>query len=240
MAQRWDDLLFAHWPVDPEQLRPMIPEGLTLDCRDGTAWISITPFRLEGLRARGLPPIPWISTFPELNCRTYVTRNRKAGVFFFSLDAARTAAVIGARAAFHLPYFRAAMRATRTRDGAIDYRSRRMRSDRPAEFQALYRPVPRTSPLPANPGTIDHWLAERYCLYATDRGGRLYRTEIHHAPWALQPVDVKILWNTVSTAAGIALPPEPALTAYSRRLDVLVWWPVRLRPGAQAGGRPAD
>jgi uncharacterized protein YqjF (DUF2071 family) len=241
MAQRWHDLLFAHWPIDPERLRPMIPAGLTLDCHDDTAWVTITPFRLEGLRLRGLPPLPWISTFTELNFRTYVTRNRKAGVFFFSLDAARTAAVVGARAAFHLPYFLAAMRMRTAQDGAIDYRSRRTRSERPAEFQALYRPVPQMSPLPAKPGTIDHWLAERYCLYVADRAGWLYRTEIHHAPWRLQPVDVKILWNTVSTAAGIALPPEPALTAYARRLDVLVWWPVRLGTGAaRAGRRPID
>ena len=103
MAQRWRDLLFAHWPVDPERLRPRIPEGLTLDCHEDAAWVSITPFRLEGLRPRGFPALPWISSFPELNFRTYVTRARKPGVLFFSLDAARTAAVMGARAAFHLP-----------------------------------------------------------------------------------------------------------------------------------------
>jgi len=235
MAQRWRDLLFAHWPVDPERLRPRIPEGLMLDCRDGAAWVSITPFLLEGLRARGLPALPWISSFPELNFRTYVTRHRKPGVFFFSLDAARTAAVMGARAAFHLPYFLAEMHVTTGPNGAIDYRSQRAGAVRPAEFQALYRPVPQRSPLPAEPGTIDHWLTERYCLYAVDRRGRLYRTDIHHAPWLLQPVEAKILWNTVSTAAGIELPPKPALTAYASRLDVVVWWPVRLgRSGVTA------
>ena len=231
MAQRWHDLLFAHWPVDPERLRSRIPEGLTLDCHTGTAWVSITPFRLEGLRPRGLPALPWVSSFPELNFRTYVTRNRKPGVFFFSLDAGRRMAVIGARAAYHLPYHLANIRIVRARDGAIDYRSHRMDSDRPAEFQALYRPVPQMSALPAEPGSIDHWLVERYCLYAIDRAGRLYRTEIHHAPWVLQPVEAKILWNTVSTAAGIELAPRPALTAYARSLDVRVWWPAQLRRG---------
>jgi uncharacterized protein len=243
MAQRWRDLLFAHWPVDPERLRPRIPEGLTLDCHEDAAWVSITPFRLEGLRPRGFPALPWISSFPELNFRTYVTRARKPGVFFFSLDAPRTAAVMGARAAFHLPYFLAAMHVTTASNGAIDYRSHRTGPERPAEFQALYRPVPQMSPLPAEPGSLDHWLTERYCLYAVDGAGRLYRTEIHHAPWALQPVEAKILWNTVSTAAGIELPPKPALTAYASRLDVVVWWPVRLgRGGAerQAGRPPRD
>ena len=231
MAQRWRDLLFAHWPVDPERIRPRIPESLTLDCHSGMAWVSLTPFRLEGLRLRGLPGLPWVSSFPELNFRTYVTRARKPGVFFLSLDAASVVAVMGARAAFHLPYFLATMRITTARDGAIDYRAHRSGSERPAEFQALYRPVPQMSPLPAEPGTLDHWLTERYCLYAVDRAGGLYRTEIHHAPWALQPVEAKILWNTVSTAGGIELPPTPALTAYARSLDVRIWWPVRLRPG---------
>jgi uncharacterized protein len=236
MAQRWRDLLFAHWPVDPDRLRPQIPDGLTLDCREGAAWVSITPFILEGLRARGLPALPWLSSFPELNFRTYVTRGRKPGVFFFSLDAARTVAVMGARTAFHLPYFHAAMHVTAGPNGAIDYRSRRTGTGRPAELQALYRPVPQRSALPPEPGTIDHWLTERYCLYAVDRRGRLYRTDIHHAPWILQPVEVKILWNTVSTAAGIELPPKPALTAYANRLDVVVWWPVRL--GRSRAERP--
>jgi hypothetical protein len=231
MAQRWRDLLFAHWPVDPEVLRPRIPVGLTLDCHTGTAWVSITPFRLEALRPRGLPPLPWVSAFPELNFRTYVTRDRKPGVFFFSLDAARTMAVMGARAAFHLPYFLASMRIVTAPNGAIAYRSHRTRSERPAEFQALYRPVPRMSARPAAPGTIEHWLTERYCLYAVDRPGWLYRTEIHHAPWPLQPVEAEILWNTISTAAGIELPPQPTLTAYARWLDVVVWWPRRLEFG---------
>ena len=245
MAQRWRDLLFAHWPVDPELLRSRIPERLSLDCHTGSAWVSIAAFRLEGLRPRGLPALPWISAFPELNFRTYVTGGRKPGVFFLSLDAGRVLAVLGARAAFHLPYFAATMHVTETRSGAIDYRSRRTGAEPPAEFHALYRSVAQT-PRPAEPGTIDHWLTERYCLYAADRAGRLFRTEIHHAPWALQPVEAKIQWNTVSAAAEIHLPTEPVLTAYARRLDVVVWWPRRLAlggadrsigrlPGAPAG-----
>jgi hypothetical protein len=231
MAQRWRDLLFAHWPVDPEYLRPLIPVGLSLDCQRGTAWVSLTPFRLEGLRPRGLPALPWVSAFPELNFRTYVTRDLKPGVFFFSLDAARTVAVMGARSAFHLPYFLAAMRIATARNGAIAYHSHRTGSAHRAEFKAVYRPVPQTSGRPAELGTIEHWLTERYCLYAVDRAGRLYRTEIHHAPWPLQPVEAEILWNTISTAAGIELPPQPTLTAYARRLDVVVWWPRRLEVG---------
>jgi uncharacterized protein YqjF (DUF2071 family) len=145
---------------------------------------------------------------------------------------------MGARAAFSLPYFLATMRTATARDGGIDYRSHRTGSERPVEFHAVYRPVPHMPALPAEPGTIDHWLTERYCLYAVDRTGGLYRTEIHHAPWALQPVDAKILWNTIPAAAGIELSPQPTLTAYARRLDVVVWWPRRL--GVGGAERPVD
>jgi uncharacterized protein len=208
-----ENLLFAHWPVDPERLRPLLPDGIPLDCRDDTAWVSLTSFVPEGLRLRGAPALPWVSAFPELNFRTYVTRDRKPGVFFFNLDAARTVAVMGARALFHLPYFLAEMNVTTAPDGAVDYRSHRIGTERPADFQALYQPVLKRSPQLAEPGSIEHWLTERYCLYAVGRAGRLYRTEIHHAPWPLRPVEARILWNTVSTAAEIELPPTPALTA---------------------------
>jgi uncharacterized protein YqjF (DUF2071 family) len=138
---------------------------------------------------------------------------------------------MGAPASFHLPYFLAEMHVTTAPDGAIDYRSHRIGTERPADFQALYQPVPHRLPQPPEPGSIDRWLTERYCLYAVGRAGRLYRTEIHHAPWPLQSVEAKILWNTVSTTAGIELPPAPALTSFARRLDVAVWWPVRLERG---------
>jgi uncharacterized protein len=134
------------------------------------------------------------------------------------------------------------MRVATTRDGAIDYRSRRTGVDRSAEFQALYRPVLQMPPLPTEPGTTEPWLTERYCLYAVDRAARLHRTEIHHAPWELQPVEAKVLWNTVATAAGIELSLQPALTAYARRLDVVVWCPVRVEtaPGPRHPGPSAQ
>jgi uncharacterized protein YqjF (DUF2071 family) len=238
VAQRWTDLVFAHWPIDLDRLAPHIPDGLTLDRYEDTAWVSMTAFLLSGLRLRGWPPLPWLSSFPELNFRTYVTRDGKPGVLFFSLDAGRSLAVLGARLGYHLPYFGAAMHVTMAPDGRIDYRSRRADSDRPAEFQASYRPMTHVSPRPAVPGTLDHWLTERYCLYATG-SGRLYRAEIHHAPWRLQPVEFDIGWNTVPTAAGIVLPSQPARTAYAARLDVVVWWPVRLRL-TSGRRRPSD
>lgn len=227
MAQRWNDLLFAHWPVDAGAVRALVPRSLPLDVRDGAAWLSITPFRLSGLRPRGLPVIPGLSRFPELNVRTYVTVDARPGVFFFSLDAGSALAVAGARTLYHLPYFRAAMRIRAAADGTVLYQSQRThRAARPAEFTARYRPA---GPVVRHsPGTLDHWLSERYCLYAVDSARRVYRAEIHHRPWPLQPATAEIGRNTMAAAAGIPLPGPPARLAFARRLDVVVWPPVRI------------
>jgi len=110
MAQTWNDLLFAHWPVAPNVLRALVPPELPLDTYDGTAWLAVTPFHMTGIRARGLPPIPGLSRFPELNVRTYVILDGKPGVYFFSLDVTSRMAVWGARTFYRLPYFHAHMR----------------------------------------------------------------------------------------------------------------------------------
>jgi uncharacterized protein YqjF (DUF2071 family) len=232
MAQRWSQLLFLHWPVDPGALRPLVPPALTLDVRDGAAWVSVTSFLLSGLRPRALPAVPWLSRFPELNVRTYVTDGRKPGVYFFSLDAGRWLAVVGARTLYRLPYFRAAMRVRVAGDGTVRFDSRRIGGAAPAEFAAAYRPAgPVTR---SGPGSLEHWLTERYCLYAVDPARRVYRAEIHHRPWPLQPVEVRIGRNTMGRAAGIELPDRAPHAAFSGRLDVRVWWPVEVRGGARA------
>src|SRR4051812_5845616 len=88
MKQVWEELLFAHWPVSPEIIRPFIPGGINLDTYNDQAWLGIVPFRMSGVRPRLLPAVPWLSAFPELNVRTYVTVDNKPGVLFLSLEAA--------------------------------------------------------------------------------------------------------------------------------------------------------
>src|SRR6266404_10006502 len=107
MAQSWHDLLFAHWQVDAAALRPLLPPQLQIDTFGGSAWLAVVPFRMTGVRLPGTPALPWLSAFPELNVRTYVTCDGEPGVWFFSLDAGNALAVAIARAWFHLPYFRA-------------------------------------------------------------------------------------------------------------------------------------
>jgi hypothetical protein len=225
MAQTWRDLLFAHWPLPPEEVRSRVPASLPLDLRDGKAWIGVVPFRMTGIRLRGLPPVPGLSAFPELNVRTYVTVGGKPGVYFFSLDEGSRVAVEVARRFFHLPYVRACLSCRRDGDGV---RYSGLRTDRrlpPAELRAAYRPVaPATQP---DAGSLEHWLTERYCLYTVDGKGRVLRGDIHHSPWALQPAAAEIGANTMAAAAGIALPPQPPLLHFARRLDAVLW---ALRP----------
>jgi uncharacterized protein YqjF (DUF2071 family) len=227
MAQRWNELLFIHRPAKVDAVRALVPPALTLDLHDGTAWISVTPFYLSHLRPRGVPTLPLISEFPELNVRTYVTYGGKAGVYFFSLDAGSALAVYAARALYHLPYFRASMSVREARDGTIHYQSHRThRAAPPAEFSARYRPSGAVTHSKA--GSLDHWLTERYCLYALDNARRVHRAEIHHHPWPLQPAELEIERDTMAVAAGLPLAGEPARVSFSRRLDVVVWAPERV------------
>jgi uncharacterized protein YqjF (DUF2071 family) len=215
MRQIWNDLLFAHWPVSETVLRRLVPLQLSLDKFDGQCWVAVAPFHMTGIRARGLPPLPGISKLPELNVRTYVTFEGKPGVYFFSLDAASHLAVWTARTTYHLPYFFAEMEA-REENGCIHYRSKR----NGAEFLGQYRPISQVQV--RTPGTLAHWLTERYCLYAVDRNS-VFRAEIHHQQWPLQDAEAEISRNTMASSAGISLPETPPLLHFSKRLEVLIW-----------------
>src|ERR1700676_22957 len=173
MAQSWHDLLFAHWRIDRALLRPHIPTALHIDAFAGQAWIAVVPFRMSGVRLRWTPPLPWLSAFPELNVRTYVSAEGKPGVWFFSLDAGNPMAVTIARAWFHLPYFRARMKCEE-RDGGIHYASVRTHPGAPPGiFEGNYRPAREI--FEPCPGTLEHFLTERYCLYSAGSHGRIYR-----------------------------------------------------------------
>lgn len=220
MGQTWRDLLFAHWSLKPASLEPLIPRPLALDLYDGQAWLGVTPFFLSGLRMRGTPPVPWLSRFPELNVRTYVEFAGKPGIYFFSLDAARVAAVAAARRGYRLPYFHAEMRAERSGD---EMRYESARSDRrgpSANLRATYRPA--GPPTPQEDGSLPRWLAERYCVYVVDERRRVLRGDIHHRPWPLQPATAEIEVNTMTDPLGIELAGSPLLH-YGARQDTLIW-----------------
>ena len=220
MAQSWHDLLFAHWPVAPEVLRPLIPPELELQTFDKQSWVGVVPFRMSGVRARWLPAIAGTSCFPELNVRTYVVCGGKPAVYFFSLDAANRLAVKTARLLYHLPYFYADMRSDDT-GAEILCRSKRRQNE--AECEGRHLPLGAVNR--RSSATLDHWLTERYCLYTTVNGS-VYRGEIHHEPWPLRDAEADIRVNTMAQAAGVSLPDTRPLLHFARRLDVLIW-PLR-------------
>ena len=205
-----------HWPVAAALLRPLIPSKLELQEFDGTAWLGLVPFRMAGVMRRPWPDLPWISSFPELNVRTYVTLAGKPGVWFLSLDAANPLAVWAARRFFHLPYYLAEMSLAED-SGGIRYESARPG----AEVVASYRPT--SEPYLAHAGSLEHWLTERYCLYAEAPDKSIWRNDVHHHPWPLQSAVADIERNTLLDAHGLPMRAAPALLHFTRRLDVVVW-----------------
>ena len=210
MGQTWQNLLFAHWRVPHDLLRPHVPERLELEQHDGSAWIGLTPFRIAGLRLRGALPLPLLSSFYELNCRTYVRGAGRPGIWFFSLDASSRGAVAAARRTYRLPYRHARIEA----DGG----SFRADTEGGGSFHARYHGI--GVPAPAAPATLEDFLVERYCLYAAH--GKL-RAEIHHAPWPMQAAEAEVEQQGI---APVELEGEP-IYHYARRLDVLIWSPER-------------
>jgi uncharacterized protein YqjF (DUF2071 family) len=221
MRQTWQRLLFAHWPVPAAALAARLPTGLTLDTFAGQAWLGVVPFFMRGVRPRGTPAVPWLSHFPELNVRTYVTAAGKPGVWFFSLDAGNPVAVQLARSFFHLPYFNAQF-TTAQHGQQVDYASRRAHRGAPAAaLDITYGPS--GSIFHAAPGTLEYWLTERYCLYSADKQGLVYRGDIRHAPWPLQLATATIRVNTMAAAHGLALPTTLPLLHYAHRQEIVAW-----------------
>lgn len=222
--QGWRDLLFAHWRVPAAEIRPLVPKGLTVQEFDGTSWVGLVPFQMAGVMRRPLPDLPWLSVFPELNLRVYVERDGKPGVWFLSLDAANAVAVWAARRFFYLPYFLADIRLER-RPEEFSFSSRRVDASAPASFSARYRSA--SAVFEAQPGSLESFLAERYCLYAQALNGALYRADVHHVPWPLQKAVGEVEASELVMPHGLRLD-GPPLLHFSRGVDVVVWPMVRV------------
>lgn len=223
-GQTWEHLLFAHWAVDAERLRPLVPAGLELDLWEGQAWIAVTPFLLTGLRTRLLPPVPGVSRFLETNVRTYVRRGGRGGIYFFSLDATNRLAVHGARLLNDLPYRHARGRIRASRR-SIDYVVHRVDARFPrARLAARYTALGCAAE-PAS-GSLEYFLMERYCLFAVRGDGEIARTDIHHAPWRVHSADAELRHTELIPPELGPLAGRPLLHV-ARRQDVIVWRPVR-------------
>ena len=227
MTQTWRHLLFAHWPVSADMLRERMPVRFDLDRFDGQAWLGVVPFEMSNVAPRGVPALPGLSRFPELNVRTYVSVKGVPGVYFFSLDAGNALVASMARLLFHLPYFAADMELDAGGD-SVSYRSRRRAAmASTGTFVAHYHA---TGPEhEAAPGSLEYFLTERYCLFTTTRNGSALRVDIHHPPWRLRIAAAEFEVNTMAAASGLQLPDVEPLLHVASRQDVVAWAP-RVQP----------
>ncbi len=232
MTQRWNDLLFAHWPLPSSAIAPLLPEGLQVDTYQGSAWLGIVPFWMDRIKLRGMPTIPFTRSFPELNLRTYVRDQDTGapGVYFFSLDANNLLAVAFARTVYSLPYHWAEMRLQQRSEREFSFYSRRRTTGKPVFFKARYRGLGPTRKLvESRCGSLEYFLTERYCLFTTNHAGQAMRASIHHVPWPLEEAEAEIEQNDLAAAVGIRLPDVEPVLHYSRRLAVYVWQLERLQ-----------
>jgi len=237
MTQRWNDLLFAHWPVAAAQMAPLLPEGLEPDTFQGTAWLGVVPFWLDRIKINGIPALPGAHSFPDLNLRTYVRDEQTGtpGVYFFSLDASNLLAVGLARGFLHLPYYWAEMRLEQKSEREFAFYSRRRFSSKPVLFKARYRGLGPTSRLAdLRSGTLEYFLTERHCLFSRNRDGETTQSNLHHVSWPLEEAEAEIEHNDLPATIGIELPAQHPVLHYSRRLAVYIW-PAKLVKPALAG-----
>jgi len=228
--QRWNDLLFAHWTVDPRAIQETLPPGLFVDTFEGAAYLGIVPFFMERVRPSCLPPLPGLSWFLELNVRTYVyDAAGHPGVWFYSLDCNQPLAVFLARRFFHLPYFHAEMSAERRGD-TIDYRCRRRDHGAPACDFSWGRAREGTV---TQPGSLDFFLVERYLLFAADHAGRLFQGRVHHAPYRVYPPVVSTLSAEPARQHGFSLADQPVSLLAALPVDVSVFSLSRLPPDSR-------
>ena len=219
--QRWRTLLFLHWEVPEAALRALLPPELTIDTFEGRAYVGVVPFTMRDVAPRWAPSVPGISNFHELNVRTYVHhRGKDPGVWFFSLDAAGSLAVLAARAGWDLPYHRASMNLAIDGD-EVRYSSRRLwPGPKPANLRVHYRLGDVLGP--AAPGTFEHFLAERYVLFARGKKGiRLGR--VHHKPYPLQQATVLECEQSMVTVQGLPQSEAPPHALYASGVDVDVY-----------------
>lgn len=221
LSMQWHDVLFLHWPIPVQELEPHVPDSLTIETHNDTAWLGIVPFTMSGIRPRLVPSLPYVSVFPEINIRTYVNDGERSGVWFFSLDASSWFAVRMARLTFSLNYFHADMSVSHN-DETVHYSSMRKESENGTfHFEGRYEPIEKVED---DRGEFEDFLTERYYLFSEDDRGRVYRGAIHHEPWDLYRADCEIDELSVK---GHPKPTDqsPSSILYSPYQDVRAWFP---------------
>ncbi len=237
MTQRWNDLLFAHWPIATAKMQSLLPDWLEADTMQGTAWLGAVPFWLDRIKVRGMPAIPGLRSFPDLNLRTYV-RDRFTGTpgfYCFSVDSSNLLAVAAAHLVYHLPYRLAEMYLEPRSEREFAFYSRRRFSRRQVIFKARYRGLgPTRATAEMRPGSLEYFFTERPCVFSTNRAGEPIKANLHHVSWPLEEAEAEIERNDLATAVGLELPDREPVLHYSRRLAVYVWPAELARPALAA------
>lgn len=233
MTQRWNDLLFAHWPVPVTQMAAVLPDWLEVDAYQGSAWLGVVPFWLDRIKIRGVPQVPGARSFPDLNLRTYVRDQFTGtpGVYCFSLDASNLLAVTVARLYYQLPYYWSEMRLEQRSEREFAFYSRRRLSSRQVIFNVRYRGLGPSSKLAEHrTGSFEHFMTERSCLFSSNRAGQPIRADLHYVPWPLEEAEAEIERNDLAASIGLTQPDVKPVLHYSRRLAVYVWPRTLVRP----------
>lgn len=226
LTQRWNDLLFAHWPIPVAKMAALLPDWLEVDTFQGSAWLGAVPFWLDRIKIRGVPSFVGARSFPDLNLRTYVRDQftRSPGIYCFSFDASSLLATAAARAVYNLPYHWASMKLEQRSEREFAFYSRRRFAGQPVIFNARYRGLGPSSRLAEHrAGTIEHFVTERSCLFSTDRTGQPVRSNLHYVPWPLEEAEAEIERNDLAESIGLTLPRTEPVLHYSRRLAVYIW-----------------
>ena len=230
---RWNDLLFAHWPVPASLVAAQLPEGLEVDTFHGSAWLGIVPFWLERIKMRGMPSVPGVRRFPDLSVRTYVHDRFTGtpGIYSFSLDSSNLFTVLFARFYFQLPYYWSEMHMDRRSEREFAFYSRRRFCSRQVIFKARYRslgPSPQT--IEPRAGSFEYFMTERSSLFGSNRHGQATRSNLHYISWPLEEAEAEIERNDLASAIGLDLPKLQPILHYSRRMVVYVWPRELVRP----------
>lgn len=237
ITQRWNDLLLAHWPVPEAAMAALLPGWLDVDTYQGSAWLGIAPFWLDRIKLRGVLSLPGLSSFPDLNLRTYVRDQYTGtpGVYCFSFDASNLLAIGVARAVYHLPYYWAEMKFEQRSEREFAFYSRRRFSEREVIFRARYRGLGPTQRTAGHwGGSFEYFMTERTCLFSSNRAGQPIRANLHYVSWPLEDAEAEIERNDLPSAIGIKLPDIEPVLHYSRRLAVYVWPTELARPALAA------
>ncbi len=237
ISQRWNDLLFAHWALNPSVLDPLLPDWLEVDTYQGKAWLGVVPFWLDRIKIRGVPALPGARSFPDLSMRTYV-RDRftgTSGTYCFSLDSSNLLGVGIARMVYHLPCHWSSMRLDQCSEREFDFYSNRRLNTKPVVFKARYRGLgPTLKTAEIRPGSLEYFLTERSCIFSSNRSGEPIRSNVHHVPLPLEEAEALIERNDLPASIGITLPNCEPVLHYSRRLAIYIW-PSEVLRHAMAG-----